>query len=40
MDEAASMIEMEKVDISAIVNNIINEVSLELKRGKFLLSTH
>ena len=34
MDEAASMIEMEKVDISAIVNNIINEVSLELEERK------
>ena len=30
MDEAANMIDMEKVDISVLVNNIVNEVSLEL----------
>ena len=30
MDEAANMIDMEKVDISLLVNNIVNEVSLEL----------
>ena len=30
MDEAASMIDMERVDISVLVGNIINEVSLEL----------
>ena len=30
MDEAASMIEMEREDISVLVGNIINEVSLEL----------
>ena len=31
MDEAANMIDMEKVDISMLVANIINEVSLELE---------
>ncbi len=31
MDEAANMIDMEKVDISLLVTNIINEVSLELE---------
>lgn len=31
MDEAANMIDMEKVDITSMVNNIINEVSLELE---------
>ena len=30
MDEAANMIDMERIDISVLVNNIINEVSLEL----------
>ena len=30
MDEAASMIDMERVDISLLVGNIINEVALEL----------
>ena len=30
MDEAASMIDMERIDISVLVGNIINEVSLEL----------
>ena len=30
-DEAANMIEMEKVDISVLVTNIVNEVSLELE---------
>lgn len=28
MDEAANMIDMEKVDISMLVSNIVNEVSL------------
>lgn len=32
MDEAANMIDMEKVDISMLVANIINEVSLELEQ--------
>ncbi len=31
MDEAANMIDMEKVNISVLVTNIINEVSLELE---------
>ena len=31
MDEAANMIDMEHIDISALVENIINEVSLELE---------
>lgn len=31
MDEAANMIDMEKVDISVLVTNITNEVSLELE---------
>lgn len=31
MDEAASMIDMEKVDITSMVKNIINETSLELE---------
>lgn len=31
MDEAANMIDMERVDISMLVGNIINEVSLELE---------
>lgn len=31
MDEAANMIDMEKVDVSMLVANIINEVSLELE---------
>lgn len=31
MDEAANMIDMERVDISLLVDNIINEVSLELE---------
>lgn len=30
MDEAANMIDMERVDISLLVGNIINEVALEL----------
>lgn len=34
MDEAANMIDMEKVDISSIVHNIINEVSLELEEKR------
>ena len=32
MDEAANMIDMEKVDISMLVANIINEVALELEQ--------
>ena len=32
MDEAANMIDMEKVDISLLVANIINEVALELEK--------
>ena len=32
MDEAANMIEMEKVDISVLVSNIVNEVALELEQ--------
>lgn len=31
MDEAANMIDMEKIDISILVANIVNEVSLELE---------
>lgn len=31
MDEAANMIDMEKVDVSLLVSNIINEVALELE---------
>ena len=31
MDEAANMIDMEKVDISVLITNIVNEVSLELE---------
>lgn len=31
MDEVANMIDMEKVDISLLVTNIVNEVSLELE---------
>ena len=31
MDEAANMIDMEKVNISILVTNIVNEVSLELE---------
>ncbi len=34
MDEAANMIDMEKVDINMIVHNIINEVSLELEERR------
>lgn len=34
MDEATNMIEMEKVDISMLVANIINEVSLELEEKR------
>lgn len=34
MDEASNMIEMEKVDISMLVANIVNEVSLELEEKK------
>lgn len=32
MDEAASLIDMEKIDISMLVANIVNEVSLELEQ--------
>ena len=32
MDEAANMIEMEKVDISLLVTNMVNEVALELEQ--------
>ena len=32
MDEAANMIEMEKVDISVLVSNMSNEVALELEQ--------
>ena len=32
MDEAANMIDMEKVDISLLMANIVNEVSLELEQ--------
>ena len=32
MDEAANMIDMEKVDISMLMGNIINEVALELEQ--------
>ena len=31
MDEAANMIDMERIDVSMLVGNIINEVSLELE---------
>ena len=31
MDEASNMIDMEKIDISMLVTNIVNEVSLELE---------
>ena len=31
MDEAANMIDMERIDVSVLVGNIINEVSLELE---------
>lgn len=34
MDEASNMIDMEKVDISVLVNNIVNEVSLELEEKR------
>lgn len=34
MDEAANMIDMEKVDISLLVANIINEVALELEKRR------
>ena len=39
MDEAASMIDMERVDISVLVGNIINEVSLELDENILQSST-
>ncbi len=31
MDEAANMIDMEKIDVNVLVTNIVNEVSLELE---------
>lgn len=34
MDEAANMIDMEKVDVSLLVANIINEVALELEKRR------
>ena len=34
MDEAANMIDMEKVDISMLVSSIVNEVSLELEEKR------
>ena len=34
MDEAANMIDMEKVDISMLVSSIVNEVSLELEQKR------
>ncbi|MEY8719920.1 ATP-binding protein [Bacteroides stercorirosoris] len=34
MDEAANMIDMEKVDISLLVGSIVNEVSLELEEKR------
>lgn len=37
MDEASGMIEMEKVDISYIVSNIIKEVSLELEEKNIVV---
>ena len=37
MDEAANMIDMEKVDISMLVANIINEVSLELEQKQITI---
>ncbi|NDV64862.1 HAMP domain-containing sensor histidine kinase [Bacteroides sp. 224] len=40
MDEAANMLEMEKVDISQVVDTIINEVSLELERKKITATNH
>lgn len=38
MDEAADMIDMEKVDITATVRNIINEVSLELEEKQITVA--
>ena len=40
MDEAANMIDMERVDISVLVGNIINEVSLNWKKSISPLSIH
>lgn len=37
MDEAANMIDMEKVDISLLVGNIVNEVSLELEQKQITI---
>ena len=34
MDEAANMIDMEKVDVTLLMANIVNEVSLELEQRK------
>ena len=39
MDEAANMIDMEKVDISMLVSNIVNEVSLELEQKQITVVT-
>lgn len=38
MDEAANMIEMEKVDINVLVANIVNEVSLELEEKQITVA--
>lgn len=38
MDEAASMIDMEKVDITAMVKNIVNEVALELEEKEMTVT--
>ena len=40
MDEAVGMLEIEKVDISSIVNNIINEVSLDLENKEITVVNH
>ncbi len=39
MDEAANMIDMEKIDISLLVGNIVNEVSLELEEKHITVSS-
>lgn len=38
MDEAANMIDMEKVDISVLVANIVNEVALELEQKQIAVT--
>lgn len=38
MDEAANMIDMEQVDISLLVGNIINEVALELEEKRIIVT--